>query len=95
MKKNLNPDLLIESTETIKSAMKKMTSSSRKCLLVNVDHKLLGTISDGDIRNALLHGASLQDPISEILNKKPFTLSENDALNTEKIKKYLLILNLI
>ena len=49
-----------------------------KCIAV-VDNKkkLLGTLSDGDIRRAILNKAKLTKDISGIYNKDPFFLIEN------------------
>lgn len=39
-------------------------------LVVDKDQKLLGTITDGDIRRALLEGQSLDEPVSKLIAKK-------------------------
>ena len=38
-------------------------------LILNKNNKLVGTISDGDIREDLLSGYTLDSPISEIIKK--------------------------
>lgn len=40
-------------------------------LVVDGDQKLLGTISDGDVRRAILKGISLDNPVSEIMFTEP------------------------
>ena len=55
--KNLNKNL-ISPKHTFKEALKKMEESFYKCLIVvNYKNKLLGTITDGDIRRAIIKGA--------------------------------------
>ncbi len=45
----------------------------RIALLLNKENKLLGTISDGDIRRGLLRGLTLESPLSEILRSNCLT----------------------
>ena len=40
-------------------------------LILNSDKKFIGTITDGDIRRALLKGYKLDCPITKIIKKKP------------------------
>ena len=48
-KLNIPPDI------SIKTAMKKLSSTSEKCLIVvNKKKQLLGTLTDGDLRRALI-----------------------------------------
>ena len=64
----------------ISFAMKKLNSSAEKCLFVcGENQKFLGTISDGDIRKAILNGTSITDSINDIYNNSPIL---------EKYKKY-------
>ncbi|MHA7129403.1 nucleotidyltransferase family protein [Algoriphagus namhaensis] len=39
---------------------------------------LSGSVSDGDIRRGILNGSQLEDPISQVMNKSPFSLSKED-----------------
>ena len=57
-------NLLIKPNLNIKNALKQMTKIGEKCLVV-VDSKniLLGTLSDGDIRKAILNGKIHSDKI--------------------------------
>lgn len=62
----------ISPTFSVKEAMKKIDEGAMKIALVtNEDLQLLGTISDGDIRRAILKGISLDDSITDIYNKNP------------------------
>ena len=42
-------------------------------LVLHNDGKLAGTVSDGDIRRAILREESLQTPISKVMKKNPIT----------------------
>tara|TARA_R110000868_G_scaffold153644_9_gene379160 strand:- start:6977 stop:8029 length:1053 start_codon:yes stop_codon:yes gene_type:complete len=81
-------DIAISKTDTIKVAIEAIDRGSLQLALV-IDHesKLVGTISDGDIRRALLKGASLDTPVSDFLNYKPITVSPNHK--SSEIKKLM------
>lgn len=51
-------------------------------LIADKDEKLMGIVTDGDIRRALSKGVSLESPISKIMNITPF-LIEGPKTNTE------------
>ena len=59
----------------------------RIALIVNNAGKLLGTISDGDIRRGLLKGLSLDSSLSEIINKS--CLKANVLTNKNQILKMM------
>ncbi|MGE5490532.1 MAG: nucleotidyltransferase family protein [Actinomycetota bacterium] len=40
---------------------------------------LLGTVTDGDIRRAIIRGADLDNPISQVMNPKPFVLPQGTS----------------
>lgn len=53
-------DLIVKPSASIRSAMESLESSARRIVLVCDDEgRLMGTITDGDLRRALLSGASL------------------------------------
>ncbi len=47
--------------------------------VVDADGRLLGSITDGDIRRALLGGATLASPVSAIMNTRPQHLADGEA----------------
>lgn len=46
-------------------------AAAQICLVVDAQKKLLGTITDGDIRRGILGRLELSAPVSEIMNKAP------------------------
>ena len=72
---------LISPTEEIGKAIKKLDTSAMQILLV-VDEarNLLGTITDGDVRRALLNGFRFQDCVKDIMHQKPVIVSEKTDL---------------
>ena len=54
---------------TVKEVVENLTSSGlRLCLLVDSDRRLIGIVSDGDIRRGLLAGAGLESPATTVMN---------------------------
>lgn len=45
------------------------------CLIVDAGRRLLGTLSDGDVRRAIIAGATLQTPCDQVMNARPTSLS--------------------
>ena len=61
---------------SIKEALNILDSGAIKiALVVNEEDKLLGTITDGDIRRAILDGKTIEDSIKDIYFKKPTVAS--------------------
>lgn len=48
-------------------------------LVVDEEHCLLGTVTDGDVRRGLLRGVSLQDKVADIMNASPVTVAPSDT----------------
>jgi len=55
------------------------TGAIKIAIVVDKNNKLLGTITDGDIRRAILDGKSLEDSIEDIYCKKPIIVSINES----------------
>lgn len=83
-------DLFINPKSSIKEALKKLDQTAEKTLLV-VDNnkKLLGTITDGDIRRYIIKYGLLEGSIENIYNRRPITIFENE-INGKKIKDIFL-----
>lgn len=76
--------ILIPKTITIKEALKTIDEVALKIAIVqNVDSIVIGTISDGDIRRAILNGKSLDDTIEDVYFKNPTICNVNTPI--EKI----------
>jgi dTDP-glucose pyrophosphorylase len=78
MKSFENIRLAVDST--IKDALKIIDSGAmRIALVLDGENKLLGTVSDGDIRRGLLNGLTLDDGIESIIFRNPIVCSVNDT----------------
>tara|TARA_B100001175_G_scaffold317854_1_gene336955 strand:+ start:188 stop:1240 length:1053 start_codon:yes stop_codon:yes gene_type:complete len=71
---------------TIKQAMKIIYKGTFQ-IAIAVDKKgrLIGTLTDGDIRNGLLKGLNIDSSVKSIIFKKPITAKKNDT--KEKLLK--------
>ena len=49
--------------------LNQITSDTQALLVVDDEHKLVGTLTDGDIRRGLISGAELSDSVSTIMHK--------------------------
>ncbi len=57
-------------------------------LVVDGERHLLGTVTDGDARRALLQGANMASPVTTIMNRAPLTVTP--AQDVEQIRELLL-----
>jgi len=80
----------IEEDQSLKFALNCLNNNPDKCLVVRNNHnKLLGTLTDGDIRRSIVKGLDFQDKISNVYNRKPFYINI-DSKKKIKITKQLL-----
>lgn len=89
MNKKIFNSAIVNKSSTIKNAIIKLNNSGLKLVcVVDANNKLLGTISDGDIRRGLLQNAKLNETVLKIINKNPvFIYEERDFLKVEQIFK--------
>lgn len=72
-------NIFIAVDTTIKKAMKALDKTAEKCLIViDESEKLIGTLTDGDIRRAILSGIKVSDSILQCYNSNPITIKENN-----------------
>src|SRR5437870_893571 len=63
---------LLSSTSTILDAISRIDASGLQiALIVDKRGKLLGTVTDGDVRRGILRGISLEKPVTQIMNSNP------------------------
>ena len=78
----------------IKKALLLLQKSKIKTLaVVNKEKKLLGTITDGDIRRGLLKNININDNIKKVYNKKPNFLVEGGKSYDKFQKQFLPIVD--
>ena len=80
-------NFLIKPSVKIKIALNQLSISGEGCLVVVDDKKkLLGTLTDGDVRKSILTGSSLNSKIEKIYQKKPVYVLKNHY-SSNKIKE--------
>lgn len=70
--------ILLPPTATIREAMRTLDKGSLRIVLIcDEDRKLLGTVTDGDTRRALLADANMDDPVSRAMNARPVSVTHS------------------
>jgi dTDP-glucose pyrophosphorylase len=65
---------LVRDDVSIRDAIRAIDESALQiALIIDAERRLLGTITDGDVRRALLRGISLDAPAIEIMNRDPIS----------------------
>jgi dTDP-glucose pyrophosphorylase len=82
-------NITVQPNITIRQSMKKLSQSGEKCLVI-VDNNsfLLGTLSDGDLRKAILNGIGMNDSIQDIYQSNPTVLMNNNYKMDEAKKLF-------
>ncbi len=81
-------DLIISPGETLKAALRRMTDNRKGVLFVCDENlHLMGVLSDGDVRRALLDDALLVAPVGKTMNTDPITAT-SEAQAVEYAKRY-------
>ncbi len=82
-------DQFIPEKLSVKETMHLMGKVAKRILfVVDSQERLLGTVTDGDIRRWVLSGGKLLDPIARVYHKNPVSL--NEKYNLEKVKKMMI-----
>ncbi len=72
--------VLIRPDVTIMRAIEIIDATAMGIVLVaNPEGQLMGTVTDGDVRRAILRGQPLEQPVSNIMNRKPMTVRIHDS----------------
>ena len=80
-------EMLIEDTSSINDALIKLNANKIQALIVMSKDKVVGTITDGDIRRALIKKFSTQESIKVAMNSEFLFLEPNH--NIKNIQDYL------
>lgn len=80
---------LIEHDKTIKEALEKLNAIAADAVLLIVDgeNKLLGSLSDGDVRRGIMNGAVIGDKIAEIMHVNPKFIRKGEV-DISKVADY-------
>ncbi len=75
--------VLVQPDTSLRDALQVIdVTGSQIALVVDATRRLLGTLSDGDVRRALLKGVTLTDPVRMAMHREP-TVARADEQRTE------------
>jgi len=82
---------LAAETEPIRHVIRRINWANMEIVLVvGSDGELVGTVTDGDIRRGMLAGIDPDEPVSEIMNRRPVAVgldaSRNDMLDMMRLR---------
>ena len=78
------PNLIVSQNITLKSALNKINKNGKKCLIIsNKNQKLLGILTDGDVRHAINKDLNLDISIKQIYNNNPLSVIENEYSSSD------------
>lgn len=70
-------NVLLKPTDSIRSALDVINKEAlRVALIVDKEERLVGVVTDGDIRRAILAQMDLNSPISQVMNRTPVTANQ-------------------
>lgn len=68
---------ILTTNHLIKDVIKNLNQTNLQIALIAKKNKLIGTVTDGDVRRGLLKGYSLKEKVGRIMKKKSITVSKN------------------
>lgn len=82
-------DHLLLNTSSIKDALKRLDVLAKDAILFVVDtsNKLIGSLTDGDVRRGLIHNVDINDSVIKIIQENPKCIKKIDY-NIHKIIEY-------
>ena len=85
--KNSIKKTFVDENLKVKDVIKSLNKSGLQiALIINKKNKMVGTITDGDIRRGLLNGLNVNSSIQKVLNRK--SLLQNINLVQKMLKLY-------
>lgn len=77
--------IILKKNNTIFDAVRKLNQTNfQVCLVVDKKMKLLGTVTDGDIRRAIIKKIDFKSHVNNIMNKTPVVINEKLNINFAK-----------
>ena len=84
-------NFIVKKTNSLRDAIKLINRNGNKCVVV-VDQKkkLLGTLSDGDIRKVIIKKVNLNSSIEKYYNDDPYFVTTKDLKNRKYIENFFI-----
>ena len=67
-------------------ALNEIGHAAQTLFVVNAENKMVGTLTDGDIRRNLISGCSLETKVNTVMHRQFHSLRENE-FDVEKLRK--------
>jgi len=68
-------ELLVGESDTLESVMRQIDRTGKGIVFItDADGSLVGTVTDGDIRRAILDGTGLEAPVNRVMNSDPIVV---------------------
>jgi dTDP-glucose pyrophosphorylase len=88
--------LLIDSNASVSEAVSRLDEATHQgfyplLIIIDKKKKLVGTITDGDVRRYLLKHGNLNKTILEVGNLNPISFGQDEPINKSLIEKYRVI----
>ena len=85
--KNKVKKVSIQLNKSIENALKQLKKTGSRCLVVLDKKKLIGTVTDGDLRKSILKKKNLKTKIINVCNTKPKFIYKSE-LSKKKLKDF-------
>jgi len=73
-------NVLVSPGTSIRETIRIMDRGALKiALVVDTEQRLLGTVSDGDVRRGILKGCALEDSVQQVMNTTPTTVPRHES----------------
>lgn len=90
MKKRKLSTLSISPSTTIKESIQRLNETAQKILFVtDAQERLLGTLTDGDIRRAIIDGSLLTTPVDAVMKRKFIFLTADTPRIPQEAKRLM------
>jgi dTDP-glucose pyrophosphorylase len=69
----MNGAFFVQENMPLLEALRRIDEGSLQFAIVERDGRIVGTLTDGDVRRALLSGSGLDAPVDQVMNRNPIT----------------------
>src|ERR1700761_7519096 len=69
----MNGAFVVSEDTVLIEALRRIDQNTMQLAIVERDGKIVGTVTDGDVRRALLAGTGLDAPVTLVMNRTPIT----------------------
>lgn len=75
----------VDISDTVQTAMERINENKHRAVLVLDDGRLVGVVSDGDVRRAFLRSILPIAPVSQVMNLNFVATEERDFASASKV----------